>query len=356
MCFPNYSYRQKNDMCSGSRRRYSDAVPVYMRNRPKDMVQKCETRRLAGMEMADKVERTEGGIYRVQSESGLDPYTVTLDPSCTCLDYQQHSYPCKHVYAALFYEGKTFMQLPPKYTGSPWFCLDYHVMSLTPESSVADGDTISASHCSTNSANITPLESPMEASDGPAPTDFPLATLPKKAKVSLTVATECRELLRQLSSKTYLVADQSVLSSLVETLKQQLKYLNSKIDSSEDGLPYDPNRKRGGRYMAKRTKTDSSKLRPPISTLPKRSTSSKWAGRVGVSADRNRPVKIPGNTLTRARKILQKAMQLNLQSTSKSASIPVEEDIAVHNSNQVRHFYFGVIYRILVLGLKLDLN
>lgn len=305
-------------MCSGMRRKYSSEVPDYMRNRPKDMVQKCQTRRVDGEQLSQKVTKADGGAYWVQGESKVDPYKVTLDPSCTCLDYQKHLYPCKHIYGVLHAEGLTFMDLPLEYTSSPWFSLDYHVMSLTPADITSPSEESQPADVEPASPDSPPLAPDMAVGFGCETTE-----LPKKAKVPSTTATECRELLRILASKTYLVADVDVLCSLSENLSNQLAIINKAIPANEEGLPYESNVKKAGRY-AKRKQPTPKPNQSQQSKLPKRSLGSRWTGRVGVTAELCRPVNV-SLTLTRARKILSRSKAVKRDSIKP----PATEDIEV---------------------------
>jgi transposase len=70
-----------------------------------------ELRQLKGMELAARKRISyDGHGFSVPSQSGPDPYRVTLRPaeSCTCEDFQLRQLPCKHVFAARFVQEREF--------------------------------------------------------------------------------------------------------------------------------------------------------------------------------------------------------------------------------------------------------
>ena len=89
------------------------------------------------------------------------------------------------------------MSLSPEYASSPWLSLDEDIMSCT-QFSPSKEPLISYS------APASPSTSCTESADGAEP----LPSLPRKVKSQLMIASECRELLNMLSSRTYNVSHQ----------------------------------------------------------------------------------------------------------------------------------------------------
>lgn len=278
--------------------------------------------------MQEKVVKVADRLYEVEGQSQLQSYRVSLsDPSCTCCDYISHCYPCKHIYAALALEGKTFMDLPDAYIESPWFTLDYQVMSIRSE----DMDMSSVN-------DDVPESEPIELTHVEPTTPQRLHDLPQKTKVQMSTATHCRELLHQLRSLTYKVCNEEVLQNLAKSLNIQISTLDRSINSVE-GFHKEPGSKTSGRYRRKPTvKSTPCSVNQP-QPLPKRAVPSKWSGRVGVSAQQHRPVQL--STMSRAKDILQRAMQLQraktLQAKSdKSALLTTAKDVEVCAFNVYR--------------------
>ena len=166
-------------MCSGVRRKYSEAVPYYMRDRPKEMVQKCMARMSAGDAIQlTKVKEKENGIYEVEAESTSTPYCVTLDPSCTCHDY------------------------------------DHHPVSLQ------------AYLCSATTA---------KPEQGINPKLDPLL---RKQKTTLSAATYCREMLKELISLTYKVQAVEYLENFGCLLGLKVKEIKDRVETG--GITLEP--------------------------------------------------------------------------------------------------------------------
>lgn len=70
-----------------------------------------------------------------------------------------------------------------------------------------------------------------------------LDPLPKPLRVQLTTASDCRELLRQLTSLSYKVTDVQILRDLSQTLHSSIATLSSHCDCGEDGLHKEPGTK-----------------------------------------------------------------------------------------------------------------
>lgn len=339
-------------MCSSLRRKYGAKIPSYMHNRPKVMGQHCKKRLEEGRLMVEDTARLddEDGRYTVQSQATADVYKVSLtEPSCECKDYQRSLYPCKHIYAVLFSEGKTFMDLPAAYVNSPWFQLDYKIMSLgSVISQPQPGEFGSKDHCEAEYPETEDAHVEMEMQGVET-----LDELPKPMRVQLTTASECRELLRQLTSLSYKVTDDQLLRDLCQSLHASIATLNSHCECGEDGLQKEPGTKTSGRYPARRKTVrkpvDSRRRRPArkisqrqqhvskttsqqastsqlaqartglaTSLLPRRRGPSALTGRVGIGADMRRPVAWP-DIVSRGQKMVSMSEEHRIQSAISSA-------------------------------------
>lgn len=124
-----YRYLRENTKASSSAREYSGNIPIFLHNRPTHFVQhvmQCwsDVDGLSVDEICD-------GHFFVQSATNLNlKYEVLLDvgngqPSCQCLDWKRHHYPCKHLLPVIAgNNGITWESLPPAYRDSPFLTLD----------------------------------------------------------------------------------------------------------------------------------------------------------------------------------------------------------------------------------------
>ena len=94
---------------------------------------------------------------------------------------------------------------------NPWFCLDQEVMTVE-QQPINDGHENE--------------QSPVKAIDVHRES---LEALEKRPRIKLTASSQCRELLQELRSKTYLVHDPSVLQDLKEVLIQEIQRVNRSL-------------------------------------------------------------------------------------------------------------------------------
>ena len=90
-------------------RKYSNDVPEYLRNRPRELVRHC-LRKISLANSADlsAISIVKNGVFSVKSFENNESkrYMVSFGddvnmPKCTCLDWESSCYPCKHFFAVL---------------------------------------------------------------------------------------------------------------------------------------------------------------------------------------------------------------------------------------------------------------
>ena len=116
--FSNY------EQCSANRK-YKDSIPSYLHNRPKAVILHCLDRRTNSSKFtSEDVSVVSEGVFEVQS--GENAYTINFKtPSCTCPDWIQTNYPCKHFFAVFqTHPSWDWHALPRSYLESPRLRLD----------------------------------------------------------------------------------------------------------------------------------------------------------------------------------------------------------------------------------------
>ena len=113
---------------SSCNRTYKNHIPVYLHNRPRNVILHCLDRKASSCKYStEDVEDVDSssGVFSVIS--GENSYTVNFQsPSCTCPDWTQTQYPCKHFFAVfrLRQPQWTWSSLPNSYLTSPRLSLD----------------------------------------------------------------------------------------------------------------------------------------------------------------------------------------------------------------------------------------
>ena len=139
-------YLFKNYKQSSSYRSYKEIVPVYLRERPRNVILHCLHRQAGSLKF------TEEDIQDVDPDSGrfkvvkcgkkerIKNFGQSSNmPSCNCLDWERFHLPCKHFFAIFrFRPAWTWDMLPKSYLESSYLSLDnqalqsYYQESLTP--------------------------------------------------------------------------------------------------------------------------------------------------------------------------------------------------------------------------------
>ena len=130
---------------------YKNHIPVYLYDRPRNVILHCLDRKASSSKYS--TEDTENidsssGVFSIKS--GDNSYILDFRISlCTCPDWTQTQYPCKHFFAVfrLRHPQWTWNSLPNSYLTSPRLSLDQQSIDnysnttsdplLTPEDSLA---------------------------------------------------------------------------------------------------------------------------------------------------------------------------------------------------------------------------
>ncbi|XP_030835422.1 uncharacterized protein LOC579416 [Strongylocentrotus purpuratus] len=129
---PNFfqRYLQSNIRCSSSYGKLNTALPVYLKDRPLDLITHVIARSPVPALLTDNIMQLENGTFTVLNEKGRH-HSVSLGnehvfPSCTCTDWLQHWLLCRHFLAVFHHLGNqsSWQQLSPLYSNNPIFSLD----------------------------------------------------------------------------------------------------------------------------------------------------------------------------------------------------------------------------------------
>ena len=113
-------------------RRYNQAVPQALHNRPSGIVKHIMSRIQAGYP-CEKIRQALPGIYNARSDAGNDEYQVWLGsdgylPPCQCLHYKRNRLPCKHICAVIRLPNVGWESLGSRFSSHPLFTLDECVL------------------------------------------------------------------------------------------------------------------------------------------------------------------------------------------------------------------------------------
>ena len=273
--------------CQGYRK-YNTDIPHYLVNRPRVLVSHCIDRMFA----ADDIQRYHiqcvddiRGIFKIKSQS-LDGTVYCLSfgdantiCKCECLDWQKWWLPCKH-FIAIFahYPDWQWEKLSPLYRDSPYFSLDEELLNhlqYDPEDDAILPGRVTSTEDSC--AAQVKVDSSDDATNTNEENESPMLPLPLKKKYHRSTAANCRELLAQLKSDTFLVHSQEALADLKETLSQALPSLRSHI-RNENGIKLE---QRDTAPCLKRKLSSETQFY----NLPRQPKRGKFSGRHGQAAN-----------------------------------------------------------------------
>ena len=113
---------------SSCNRTYKNHIPVYLHNRPRNVILHCLDRKASSSKYStEDIENIDSSSGVFSIKSGDNSYTVDFRiPSCTCPDWTQTQYPCKHFFAVfrLHHPQWTWNSLPNSYLTSARLNLD----------------------------------------------------------------------------------------------------------------------------------------------------------------------------------------------------------------------------------------
>ena len=130
-----HKYLFANFEQSSANRRYKDEIPKYLHNKPKAVILHCLDRKASSAcfcedDITDL--DTANGIFQVNSSKAqAHQYRVDFSvPTCSCPDWTQYHYPCKHFFAIFRLRPEwDWNALPDTYRTSPRLSLDTEALT-----------------------------------------------------------------------------------------------------------------------------------------------------------------------------------------------------------------------------------
>lgn len=144
---------------SSANRQYKNGSPIYLHNRPKAIILHCLDRKARSSEFeSDNVTNLSEGVFKVNSAD--KSYTLNFStPSCTCPDWIETNYPCKHFFAVFrHYPTWDWNTLPSTYLESPRLSLDTKALDNYFKSSPSTTNSDSASDGNLKEERVTTEE------------------------------------------------------------------------------------------------------------------------------------------------------------------------------------------------------
>ena len=143
-------------------------------------------------------------------------------PYCECPDWKKFQLPCKHILAVFTFYNCGWNNFPKMYKNSPYFTVDYDFIDERDCSQPAQNNIVD------NSENEL-----IQGDDDGA--EVHLIDIPKKQYPKRTIASNCREMLKELKDLTYVVRDLESFEILEEELSTILEAFRKEAPS-DDGL------------------------------------------------------------------------------------------------------------------------
>ena len=113
---------------SNVNRRYKDEIPKYLHNKPKAVILHCLDRKASSACFCSDDITDIDATKRIFQINSTDAHQYTVNfiiPSCSCPDWTQHHYPCKHFFAIFRLRPQwDWNTLPQPYLASPRLSLD----------------------------------------------------------------------------------------------------------------------------------------------------------------------------------------------------------------------------------------
>ncbi|XP_065196481.1 uncharacterized protein LOC135827972 [Sycon ciliatum] len=217
-------YLKKNIMRLSSFRRYNDYVPVYLRDRPRNVILHCMEREQSSQEyMPENGEAAGDHQYNVKS-FGRTRLVCFETPSCSCEDWNLRALPCKHMFAVFKnVPGCSWESLPETYRSSPKMTLDIDL---------GDGEVHSEDLEVPEQVNNS-HEVGAQLSD-PVSNEIPLhRTQQQQNQLS---ARQARNMLKVIDAQTFVCTDSSALKNLCAQLEKLSEELAKTLPTDESGL------------------------------------------------------------------------------------------------------------------------
>lgn len=169
-------------------------------------------------------------------------YDVLLDDghgmtSCGCHAWTWTLLPCKHIFAVIDgrFPGVTWNRIPLSYSNSPFFTLDFDVVTIPVSSSIANEDDM----CDEEDVEGDVINEKLSVSDS----DLPKCKKVPRSKLKC-LAMKCRESLSIIQNTTYLCQEESTLEHLCTLLNEASSYMHSMLHKEEGLIPEMVSKKR----------------------------------------------------------------------------------------------------------------
>lgn len=286
-----HRYVEKNVKAHSLYRGYSPDIPQYLHDRPHHVVKHCMSKIHLAEEFSTQqvLQKGDSGIFQVESLTEKKVwYTVRYDdPSCSCKSWQHNHLPCKHFFAVFrHYPEWGWDKLPLVYTCSPTLTLDENVI---PKQNITDTESTQAA-MDVTFANAQEPDTILHSLDQHESSTFRPATnamMPVRKHALRNIGSECREILNEMKSMSYLVGNYNDLSALKEELIK-LRERMSGACPSDCGLLLESTKESEPHSKKRKTKCQENSKKQDVYTygkIPKQeSRKHKYAGRVGSKA------------------------------------------------------------------------
>lgn len=169
-------------------------------------------------------------------------YNVLLDnghgmPSCGCHAWTWTLLPCKHIFAVINgrFPGVTWKNIPWSYSNSPFFTLDFDVVSIPVSGFVSNEDDL----CDEEDVEDDITDKNVVLSGA----NLPTCKKTPRSKLKI-LAIKCRESLSIIQNATYLCQEESTLEHLSVLLNEASSYMNNMLHKEEGLIPEPPKKRK----------------------------------------------------------------------------------------------------------------
>ena len=312
------------------------------------------------------------GEFKVRSAISTKTYPVRSGnkskyPSCQCLEWRKHRLPCKHFCAIFQHTQWKWESLSLLYKNNPLFCLhDFCFASIgslndhkLPENKKTQcnnkNENCKVIDCADGKCEVTDISYHNDALDN-GHTQIKLhqhssegfTELPSRNVFRTTQhKKKCREILKQLTSATYLLKDISSIQDLERSLCKIWEDVKESLPSDCNGLALEtddkPKRKRKATSPTEENKSARKKRKTQLPKGKYGRPKHPYTGRVGQTAEMlrktykvNIPVKSFNESTLLKKENLEGFMDTLLVSCGKVRN-PIEKGgIQIHNLN-IKH-------------------
>ena len=247
--------------CSGQFGKYSDQVPKFLRDRPRDVVKHIlNNLREPDPRSAKRVKQVGEGEFMVDGKIRVQFGDDKRFPHCDCSEWRHSRLPCRHfclIFSCL--PEWSWDKLSLLYRESPLLNLDDITLSSSSTEPLSDdGEYMTEANIAEDH------EDTVQQQTLPLP--------PRKRSKTKMLQIHCRTVMKELTSAIYLIKDESSLTELAQGLDGL--YAKAKtMMPSEDGVPMEDvsliGRKKKGEKKSndaveQGTKEQSTIIPPPL--------------------------------------------------------------------------------------------